>query len=78
MEAGDDAGMQRLIEYLSRCPLSLVRMVSLTNDGKILYRASKPQCIPFPEKDDPECNAGIPRNYEIVATTSCFARYSSL
>jgi hypothetical protein len=53
-------------------------MVSLTNDGKILYRASKPQCIPFPEKDDPECNAGIPRNYEIVATTSCFVRYSSL
>jgi hypothetical protein len=42
IEAGDDTGMQRLIEYISRCLLSLARMVSLTNDGKILYRASKP------------------------------------
>jgi hypothetical protein len=42
IEAVDDAGMQRLIEYIARCPFSLSRMVSLTDDGKILYRASKP------------------------------------
>ena len=28
-------GMQRLIEYIARCPFSLARMVSLTKDGKI-------------------------------------------
>jgi len=43
IEAKDDAGMQRLIEYISRCPFSLARMVSMTDNGKILYRASKPK-----------------------------------
>ena len=57
--------MQRLIEYIARCPFSLTRMVSLTDDGKILYRASKPGCIPFPKQGDPELDIGIPRNYEI-------------
>jgi hypothetical protein len=65
IEAGDEAGIQRLIEYISRCPFSLARMVSLTDNGKILYRASKPGCIPFPKKGDPELDVGIPRNYEI-------------
>ena len=40
-------------------------MVSLTGNGKILYRASKPGCIPFPKQGDPELDIGIPRNYEI-------------
>jgi len=40
IEHGDKAGMQRLVEYVSRCPFSLSRMVSVTDDGKILYRAS--------------------------------------
>jgi hypothetical protein len=65
IEAGDHDGMQRLIEYISRCPFSLARMVSLTENGKVLYRASKPGCIPFPKPGDPELDVGIPRNYEI-------------
>ena len=40
-------------------------MVSLTGNGKIFYRASKPGCIPFPKQGDPELEIGIPRNYEI-------------
>jgi len=40
-------------------------MVSLTDNGKILYRASKPGCIPFPKVGDPELGVGIPRNYEL-------------
>jgi hypothetical protein len=65
IEARDESGMQRLIEYISRCPFSLTRMVSLTDNGKILYRASKPGCIPFPKVGDPELDVGIPRNYEM-------------
>ena len=48
IEAGDHTGMQRLVEYIARCPFSLARMVSLTKDGKILYRAAHPNCLPFP------------------------------
>ncbi|HEX3020326.1 MAG TPA: transposase, partial [Chitinispirillaceae bacterium] len=40
VEHGDKAGMQRLIQYIVRCPFSLTSMVSLNKDGKILYRAS--------------------------------------
>jgi hypothetical protein len=65
IEADDQNGMQRLIEYISRCPFSLAHMVSLNGNGKILYRASKPGCIPFPKQGDPELDIGIPRNYEI-------------
>ncbi|MBD3422772.1 MAG: hypothetical protein GF398_21885 [Chitinivibrionales bacterium] len=49
---GDKAGMQRLVEYITRCPFSLTRMVSITKDGRILYRASHPKCIPFPLSGD--------------------------
>ncbi len=46
IERGDKAGMQRLVQYIARCPFSLTRMVSITKDGKILYRASHAQCCP--------------------------------
>jgi hypothetical protein len=39
--------MQRLIEYVSRCPFSLDRKVTLNADGRIVYRASKGKCFPF-------------------------------
>ena len=76
IEAGDNAGMQRLVEYISRCPFSLARMVTLNAEGKIVYRASKGKCFPFPHTGDPvlpeRCTppiqtlmAGIPRNFEV-------------
>ena len=65
IERGDKAGMQRLIEYISRCPFSLGRMVALTEDGKILYRASHANCLPFPISGDKTLMAGIPRNFEV-------------
>jgi hypothetical protein len=40
-------------------------MVSLTKDGKILYRAAHPNCLPFPLSGDTTLMAGIPRNFEV-------------
>jgi hypothetical protein len=57
--------MQRLRGGISRYPFSLARMVSVTNDGKILYRAGKAECIPFPKTGDKDLSPGMPRNYEI-------------
>ena len=62
---GDKTGMQRLVQYIARCPFSLTRMVSITKDGKILYRASHAQCIPFPLSGDETLMKGLPRNYEL-------------
>ena len=33
IENGDDGGMQRLVEYIARCPFSLARMVTITDDS---------------------------------------------
>ncbi|MBN1599991.1 MAG: transposase [Chitinispirillaceae bacterium] len=65
IEAKDHAAMQRLVEYIARCPFSLARIISLTDDGKILYRTSAPNCIPFPKTGDNELITGNPRNFEI-------------
>jgi hypothetical protein len=62
---GDHAGMQRLIQYIARCPFSLARMVSFTADGKVLYRASHPNCLPFPLSGDATLLKGIPCNFEV-------------
>ncbi|MBM3837421.1 MAG: hypothetical protein FJ398_05590, partial [Verrucomicrobia bacterium] len=38
LEAGDRAGIQRLIQYFLRCPFSQARMIEVTNAGKVLYK----------------------------------------
>ncbi len=63
INAGDHTGMQRLVEYIARCPFNLARMVKLTGDGMILYRAAHPNCLPFPLSGDASLMAGIPRNF---------------
>ena len=59
---GDKAGMQRLVQYIARYSFSLTRMVSITKDGKVLYRASHSQCIPFPLSGDTTLMKGMPRH----------------
>jgi hypothetical protein len=65
IKQGDMAGMQRLIEYIARCPFSLNRVVSITKDNKVLYRASHATCFPFPLSGDKTLMDGIPRNFEL-------------
>jgi hypothetical protein len=40
-------------------------MISQTEDGKVVYRASHANCIPFPLSGDATLMAGIPRNFEV-------------
>ncbi len=64
--ADDHAGMQRLIEYISRCPFTFARMVKLTNDGKIIYRANHPGCTRFPMLGkEMDLRPGMRRNYQV-------------
>ena len=66
IEADDRAGMQRLIEYISRCPFSLARMIKITDDGKVLYRASHPDCTRYPELGlELSLLPGMSRNYQV-------------
>jgi hypothetical protein len=65
LEADDREGMRRMIEYFIRCPFSVARMVRLTAEGKVLYRASRTKAVRFPEKGNPKFTKGLKRNFEI-------------
>jgi hypothetical protein len=38
LEAGDQEGVQRLIQYFLRCPFSQARMIEVTEAGKVIPR----------------------------------------
>ncbi len=61
----DKEGMMRLIQYIVRCPFSLERMVNVTENGKVVYRAGKGVCHAFPIQGDVNLKAGTKRNFEI-------------
>jgi hypothetical protein len=39
LPAGDRAGIERLIGYMTRCPFSLSRLVKVTKTGQVVYKA---------------------------------------
>ena len=57
LPAGDRAAIERLVEYITRCPFSLSRLVKLTKAGQVVYKAEKDACRAFP---DPRPMASIP------------------
>jgi hypothetical protein len=57
--------MQRLVSYVSRCPFSLARMINVTEDGKVIYRAGKGDCVRFPQPGDDRLREGMARNFQV-------------
>ena len=49
LPAGDQAGIERLIQYMTRCPFSLSRLVKVSNTGQVVYQAEKQACRAFPD-----------------------------
>ncbi len=45
---GDTSALERLAQYMLRCPFSLARVVRLTDDGAVIYRAEQDHCRRFP------------------------------
>jgi len=39
LEAGDQQGVQRLLEYFLRCPFSQARMIQVTEAGQVIYKS---------------------------------------
>lgn len=65
LEAGDTAGVQRLIEYFLRCPFSQARMIEVTEAGKVIYKTEHNAVGRFPEPGDEELLAGPSRNFQV-------------
>ena len=49
LPTGDQAGIERLIQYMTRCPFSLSRLVKVSDTGQIVYQAEKQACRAFPD-----------------------------
>ena len=44
LPAGDQAGIERLVQYMTRCPFSLSRLVKISKSGEVVYKAEKQAC----------------------------------
>ncbi len=49
LASGDRAGIERLMQYMTRCPFSLSRLVKVTATGHVVYKAEKDACRAFPD-----------------------------
>jgi hypothetical protein len=65
VEAGDTEGLQRLIEYLLRCPFSQARMIEVTEQGQVLYKTEHSRLGRFPEAASEDLVAGPKRNFQV-------------
>jgi hypothetical protein len=65
LDADDVAGRERLAQYMLRCPFSLQRLIRVTPQGQVLYRAEKPDCQRFPEPASRDLFGGVSRNFQV-------------
>ena len=76
LPAGDQAGIERLIQYMTRCPFSLSRLVKVSDTGQIVYQAEKQACRAFPAPKGDGTQAGVPRNFQILPPLDFLAEFT--
>ena len=67
LPAGDQAGVERLIQYMTRCPFSLSRLVNVSETAQVVYQAEKHACRAFPDPQGDGTQAGVKRNFQILS-----------
>ena len=65
IKANDKAGLECLVQYISRCPFSLERIIKLTDTDHVVYKAEHKNCRRFPDPNDATLKAGTSRNFQI-------------
>jgi hypothetical protein len=65
LEAGETAGIQRLLQYFLRCSFSQARMIEVTEAGQVIYKSEHNAVGRFPEPGDEELLAGPSRNFQV-------------
>ena len=76
LPAGDQAGIERLIQYMTRCPFSLSRLVKVSDAGQIVYQAEKQACRAFPDPKGDGTQAGVKRNFQILPPLDFLAEFT--
>ena len=69
----DIAGLRRLAEYILRCPFSLARVVRLTDDGSVIYRAERDHCRRFPGPPSGDLRGGPKRSFQVFSVSDFLA-----
>jgi len=65
IKANDKTGLEHLVQYISRCPFSLERIIKLTDTDQVVYKAEHKNCRRFPNPSDATLKAGTSRNFQI-------------
>ncbi len=76
LAAGDQAGIERLVQYMTRCPFSLSRLVKVSDTGQVIYKAEKASCRSFPDPAGDGLQAGAKRNYQILSPLDFLAEFT--
>ena len=76
LPAGDRAGIERLVGYMTRCPFSLSRLVKVTKTGQVIYKAEKDACRAFPDPQHDELARGTQRNFQILDPLEFLAEFT--
>ena len=76
LSAGDRSGIERLVQYMVRCPFSLSRLVKITDTGQVVYKAEKDACHAFPDPQADDLEAGVKRNFQILSALDFLAEFT--
>ena len=76
LAAGDRAGIERLVQYMTRCPFSLSRLVKVTDSGHVVYKAEKQACRAFPDPEGDGLKRGVKRNFQILSPLEFLAEFT--
>jgi hypothetical protein len=76
LAAGDKAGIERVMQYMVRCPFSLTRLIKVTETGDIVYKAEKDDCRAFPDPQKMFLETGVKRNYQLFSPLDFLAEFT--
>jgi len=76
LPAGDRPGIERLVQYMTRCPFSLSRLVKVTKTGQVVYKAEKDACRAFPDPRGNDLATGPKRNFQILDPLEFIAEFT--
>jgi len=76
LPAGDKTGIERLVQYITRCPFSLSRLIKVTDTGQIVYKAEKHACRAFPDHNGDGIASGPKRNFQVLGPLDFIAEFT--
>lgn len=76
LPAGDQAVIDRLVQYMTCCPFSLAQLVKVSRTGQVVYKAEKASCRSFPDPGGDGTQAGPKRNYQILSSLEFLADFT--